>query len=158
MYIVREARHDSSSVWTFVLALSSTVDVTATPSRKSRHTVAKVLRPGGVRRPGCSSREPLSSDIELVFDDLLGFIDGGFIAVLHLEVGGLLAVYLVLGDEAENVLLGALVFLPRFCQSSSCPGQLVLSLLLWVVADDLEGRNLPPDPEQEAGSPVLGGS
>ena len=53
--------------------------------------------------------------------------------------------------------MAVLILLPRFRQSSSCTGQPVLNLLLWVVADDLEGRTLPPDPEQEAGSPILGG-
>ena len=101
-------------------------------------------------------RVPALFSPEIALDDSVGIIDGSLVDLLHFDEGDFLIFHLVLGDEAKNVLLTVLVLLPRLCQSSSRDCQPVL--LPWVVADGLEGRNLPPDPEQEASSPVLGSS
>ena len=92
----------------------------------------------------------------LALDDSVGLIGGSLIGFLHFDKGDLLVFHLVLGDEAENVLLTVLLLLPRICQSCSRNGEPVQ--LPWVVADGIDGRNLPSDPEQEASPLVLDGS
>ena len=89
-------------------------------------------------------RVPAFFSLDLALDDPVGLVNSSLVGLLHFDEGDLFIFHLALRDEAENDLLTALVLLPRLCQPSSRANQ--PAMLLWVVTDDLEGCDLPPDP------------